>query len=151
MQNPPMSRFVKRVCPRAVATWLSRALLLSAVALGLAMVSDPAAATAQGQIESGVQSGASSGVGRAGLTLALNVVGAAHRSIRSWSEGTTEAVSLVAFGLGLLGMGQTLSWKRRRGEQAALVIDTAAPRAADEVLRPHDSLVTSAARRSARG
>jgi hypothetical protein len=123
--------------------------LLGAVVLSLAMVGNPAAARGQGPVPSGAPSGVIEDSGRTGLMLALNSIGALHRSVVSWSDGTAESVFLLVLGVGLIGTGRWLGRERRQEGNRALPSSATTPLEAS-ILRPEDNRVMPFAKRAAR-
>lgn len=148
MQNP-LSTHIARVTPHGrVSVWLRRFVLLGAVVLSLAMVGNPAAARGQGALTCDAPS-AVADAGGAGLMLALNGIGALHRSVASWSDGTAESVFLLVLGVGLIGTGRWLGRGRRQDGARALPSSATTPREAT-ILRPEDTRVMPFAKRAAR-
>lgn len=147
MQNPASSHVVRSI-QRHVPQWLRRALLLAGVVLSLAMVGDPAVAGTRSSSSPDPSSGLWMNPGRSGVTLAMNTVGAMYRSIDQWSDGATEAISLLALGLGLIGAGRVLGQKRHATQSALSAPETHGR--ADDVLKPHDIAVPSLAHRAVR-
>lgn len=149
MQNP-LSTHIARVAPRGRASvWLRRSVLLGAVVLSLAMVGNPAAARGQGPLPSDAPSGVADDSGGPGLMLALNGIGALHRSVASWSDGTAESVFLLVLGVGLIGTGRWLGRARRQDGDRAVPSSATTPQEAT-ILRPEETRVMPFARRAAR-
>lgn len=136
-----------RSAPRSRAlTWLRRAALLGCIAASLALVGDQAAARTwvPGPAPSvGVQSGNSA------LGLALLAVNTAHRSVGTWSDGSFEAMSLLALGLVLFGAGQVLGRKPRFGADSSRGAGSS-KNDPGEVLRPFSPRLRSIGGRSGR-
>ena len=118
MSVPQSTQSVCTPCGRRPSAWARRVLLLGAIVLSLAFVGNPAAARTPGS-SGGDGAGWIADAGGQGLTLATSLAGTVHRSVTSWSDATTEAVSLALLGLGLIGTSRWLGRERR--QRTALV------------------------------
>jgi hypothetical protein len=52
------------------------------------------------------------------LSLATGFIVAVRHTVQGWSDGSTEVVSLLVLGVGLIGAGQALAAAKRRKQQA---------------------------------
>lgn len=135
-----------RSAPRGSArTWLRRAALLGCIVFSLALVGDQAAARSWAPAPA---PGVGGHPGPSVMGLALLAVNTAHRSVGAWSDGSFEALSLLALGLGLFGAGQVLGRKPRFGSDGVREASVLEP-AADGILRPHRPRLRSVGGRSA--
>jgi len=145
MPVPQSTQSVCTPCGHRPSAWTRRVLLLGAVALSLAFVGNPAAARTPGSAGSG-GAGWLADTGSHGLTLAVGAYGTIHRSVSSWSDATTEAVSLALLGLGLIGTSRWLGRERR--ERRVLLARAALQPAEAEALRPRDTGTAPAGQRA---
>jgi hypothetical protein len=149
MQNL-LSTHITRVASRGrLSVWLRRSVLLGAVVLSLAMVGNPASARGEGATPPDTSSNVIEESGRTGMLLALSGVGALHRSVASWSDGTAESVFLLFLGAGLIGTGRWLGRERQAHNGDRLPATATTPREA-AILRPEQDRVTPFAQRAAR-
>lgn len=149
MHMTPLSQSARSAPRSRAVTWLRRATLLGCIAVSLALVGDQAAARTWVQAGPGPVPGVDAQSRSTGLGLALLAVNTAHRSVGSWSDGSFEAVSLLALGLGLLGAGQVLGRTRHPGPGASRRA-AGSPNAPGAVLRPHLPRLRSIGGRSGR-